>query len=287
MNNQLSYCIAGTMSWGLSGKNLSIAECSNLILNYINQNINTFDLADIYGGYTTEELFGTALKHSNIDRNKIKIISKCGIAYPSLINNYQIKHYDYSKEYIIKAVERSLKLIQTDYLDILLLHRPSPLLNVNEVAEAYHYLYSNGMINEIGVSNFLPKQIDLLKQYIPIKYNQLQFSITHHLDLSNGTFEYLQLHNIQPMAWNPTGNFYKENIDIDIKNKFLSYCKENNWNPNLVLFAWILKHPAKIAPVLGTTNLLNINQLNMLNNIKLSTEEWFHLYTIFLNKNVP
>lgn len=287
MSNQLSYCIAGTMSWGIYGKNHNSQECSNLMQAYINQGINTFDLADIYGGYTTEELFGNAFKKSNINRQDLNIISKCGIASPSSNNKYQVKHYDYSKEYIINAVERSLKLIQTDYLDILLLHRPSPLLNVDEVAEAYQYLLKNGMIKEIGVSNFLPLQIDLLKQYIPVNYNQLQFSVTHNIDLTNGTFEYLQYNNIQPMAWNPTGSFYKENCNFEVKTKFLQLCKNNNWNPNLILLAWIKKHPSNILPVLGTTNLLNINELNSLNDIKISTQEWFELYTIFLEKNVP
>ena len=287
MNNKISHCIAGTMSWGLYGKNLSVQDCSTLIENYKSQNINTFDLADIYGGYTTEQLFGNALKKTNTNRQDVILISKCGIASPSSNNNYQIKHYDYSKEYIIKAVERSLRLIQSDYLDILLLHRPSPLLNVAEVAEAYQELSKKGMVKEIGVSNFLPLQIDLLKEYIPVKYNQLQFSVTHHQDLSNGTFEYLQKNLIQPMAWNPLGSFYKIEQNIEVKNKFILFCNERNLNPNLVLLAWIKKHPAAIIPVLGTTNIFNINSLHQLAGIKLSTEEWFEIYTIFLSKNVP
>lgn len=287
MNKPLSYCIAGTMSWGLSGKNLTTKESSNLIHLYHNQGINTFDLADIYGGYTTEELFGNALKISNINRNDLKIISKCGIASPFSNNNHQLKHYDYSKEYIIKAVERSLRLIQSDYLDILLLHRPSPLLNATEVAEAYQELSKKGMLKEIGVSNFLPLQIDLLKEYIPVKYNQLQFSVTHHQDLSSGTFEYLQKNAIQPMAWNPLGSFYKIEQNIEIKNKFILFCNKRNLNPSLVLLAWIKKHPANIIPVLGTTNISNISNLHQLAEIKLSTEDWFEIYTIFLNKNVP
>lgn len=285
--NNLSYCIAGTMSWGLSGKNLNIKESSNILSSYLNQNIDTFDLADIYGGYTTEELFGKALKHSEVNRNKIIIISKCGIAYPTSNNNFKVKHYDYSKDYIVKAVERSLQLLQTDYLDILLLHRPSPLLNVEEVAEAYQYLIQNGMIKEIGVSNFLPQQIDLLNKYIPIKYNQIQFSVTHNLSMIDGTLDHHQLHKILPMAWNPTGDFYKSSFNQEIKIKFLDLCSTKNWNPNIILLAWILKHPSNIIPVLGTTNVNNINELNQLNDIKISTEDWFQIYTIFLNKNVP
>jgi predicted oxidoreductase len=287
MNNQLSYVIAGTMSWGLSRKNLNVIDCSKLLLNYFEQYINTFDLADIYGAYTTEELFGNALKYSNINRNNIIIISKCGIAYPFQTNNFLVKHYDYSKDYIIKAVERSLKFIQTDYLDILLLHRPSPLLIVDEVAEAYLYLFKNGMIKEIGVFNFLPLQIDLLNKYIPIKYNQLQFSVTKNQSFIDGTFDHHQLYQMQPMAWNPTGDLYKLTLNQDIKNNILKLCELKNWNPDLILLAWIIKHPAHILPVIGTTNINRINQLNQLNNIIISTEEWFQIYTIFLNKNVP
>ena len=163
-------------------------------------------------------------------------------------NNFKVKHYDYSKDYIVKAVVRSLQLIQTDFLDILLLHRPSPLLNILEVAEAYQYLFQNGMIKEIGVSNFLPQQIDLLSKYIPIKFNQIQFSVTHNNSMIDGTLDHHQLHHIQPMAWNPTGDFYISSFNQAIKIKFLDFCTNKNWNPNLILLAWILKHPTKIIP---------------------------------------
>ena len=107
------------------------------------------------------------------------------------------------------------------------------------------------------------------------------------ITFNKNTFEYLQLHHIQPMAWNPTGDFYNDNFDVEIKNKFITFCNEKNWNPNLILLAWIMKHPSNVVPVLGTTNPLNIKELNILNEIKISTQDWFHIYTIFLNKNVP
>ena len=160
MKTNLSPVIAGTMNCGVWDKNLSSDEMANLIHVCLENKITTFDHADIYGGYTTESTFGIGLKKSKLDRSKIQLISKCGIQHVCDTRNNRIKHYDYSKEYIIWSVENSLKNLQTDYLDVFLLHRPSPLMVADEIAEAVEQLKKDGKILDFGLSNFTPSQTD-------------------------------------------------------------------------------------------------------------------------------
>ena len=162
MKTKLSPVVAGTMNWGIWDKKLATTEMEHLIHICIENQITSFDHADIYGGYTTESDFGKAFAQSKIDRNKLQLISKCGIQLDSGRNN-AIKHYDYSKDYIIWSVENSLKNLQTDFLDVLLLHRPSPLMVADEIAEAVAQLKKEGKIIDFGVSNFTASQSELIQ----------------------------------------------------------------------------------------------------------------------------
>ena len=160
---KISNIISGTMGWGSWGHNLNLKEMENLIKTCYELGINTFDHADIYGGYTTEGDFGKAFLNSGINRSDVFFISKCGIQYPSEKRKLALKYYDYSKEYIIKSVETSIKYLNADYLDLILLHRPSPLMDTNEIASAIDHLKNQGKIKAFGVSNFEFSQIELLK----------------------------------------------------------------------------------------------------------------------------
>ena len=208
----LSPIIAGTMNWGVWDKNLNTAQMIHLINICVENKITTFDHADIYGNYTTEAQFGKAFKESAISREKIQLISKCGIQHTEGRAN-TIKHYNYSKEYIVWSVENSLKNLQTDYLDVLLLHRPSPLMVADEIAEAIFKLQSEGKIIDFGVSNFTSSQTDLIGQKIAIQYNQIAFSATHHEAMLDGSLDYMQRHQIRPMSWNPLGTVFREDIE--------------------------------------------------------------------------
>ena len=185
MKTSLSPIVAGTLNWGVWDKKLTTSEMVHLMNICIENKVTTFDHADIYGGYTTEAQFGKAFAESKIPREKIQLISKCGIQLAESRNN-TIKHYDYSKEYIIWSVENSLKNLQADYLDVLLLHRPSPLMKADEIAEAVAKLKSEGKIIDFGVSNFTASQTELMQQKTEINYNQIQFSATHHQGLCLG-----------------------------------------------------------------------------------------------------
>lgn len=281
--------IAGVMNWGVWDKNLDTKSMEKLIHTFINQGITSFDHADIYGGYTTEESFGKAFKSSGIQRETVQLISKCGIKYLSEKRDYQIKHYDYSKEYILWSVDESLKNLQTDYLDLLLLHRPSPLLQPEEVAEAVSILKDSGKIKHFGLSNFLPHQTDLVKQYVNVEVNQIQFSATHHFPLTDGQLDYMLLHQIKPMAWNPLGSVFKENNEqtLRLKNLLADLIIKYEVSADIILLRWILQHPSQVIPVIGTTNHDRVENLKKLDSFQLETEDWFKIWTTSMGHKVP
>ena len=290
MSVKLSHIIAGTMNWGIWDKNLSTTEMSHLINICIENKITTFDHADIYGGYTTEAQFGKAFNESKISREKLQFISKCGIQYTSENRpNNTIKHYEYSKDYIIWSVENSLKNLQTDYLDALLLHRPSPLMQADEIAEAVEKLKSEGKILSFGVSNFTPFQTELLRQKTEISFNQVQFSATHHEAMLDGSLDYMQIHNIQPMAWNPLGTVFRENTEqtFRLKQLLATLVDKYHVGSDLILLAWILQHPANILPVAGTVNVARIQQLSKACSLKLDKQDWFAIWTESMGNKVP
>ena len=194
-----SKIIAGTMSWGSWGKQLNPQQIIHLINLCLENSITTFDHADIYGDYTTEADFGKAFKLSNINRNNIELISKCGIAYNSSNRPTKIKHYNYSRDYIITSVENSLKNLSTDYLDLLLLHRPSPLMEPNEIMEAIAKLGQEGKIKSFGVSNFTPSQVELISTEVPVEVNQIEFSLTQNSALYDGTLDQMIIKKIIPI----------------------------------------------------------------------------------------
>ena len=290
MSVELSPIIAGVMNWGVWDKNLNTNEFTHLINLFIENGITTFDHADIYGGYTTEASFGKALSESKIDRKKIQLITKCGIQYTSENRpNNSIKHYEYSKDYIIWSAENSLKNLQTDYLDALLLHRPSPLMQADEIAEAVAKLKADGKILSFGVSNFTPFQTELLRQKTEISFNQVQFSATHHEAMLDGSLDYMQIHNIQPMAWNPLGTVFRENTEqtFRLRQLLAKLVEKYHIGSDIILLAWIMQHPARISPVAGTVNSGRIQQLMKAKSLVLDKQDWFAIWTESMGNRVP
>lgn len=287
-NTQLSPIIVGTMHWGVWEKNLSLKEMIHLQNICLENRITTFDHADIYGDYTTETSFGKAFKESAIDREKIQLVSKCGIQHTKGRNNV-IKHYDYSKEYIIWSVENSLKNLQTDYLDVLLLHRPSPLMQADEIAEAVLKLKNEGKILDFGVSNFTTTQTELIRQKTEISYNQIQFSATHYESMLDGSLDYMQMHQIFPMCWNPLGSVFREDNEQTrrLKKVLVKLVDKYGVGADTILLAWILHHPAKIIPVAGTVNIARIQALQKAITLKLENPDWFLIWAESMGKNVP
>ena len=287
--SSLSPIIAGAMNWGVWDKNLKTKEMENLIHICFENKITTFDHADIYGSYTTEAQFGKALSNSKIKREQIQLISKCGIQMLAEKRNNTIKHYDYSKDYILWSVENSLKNLKTDFLDVLLLHRPSPLMQADEIAEAVEKLKSEGKIIDFGVSNFTSSQTELIRQKTPISYNQIQFSATDYQPMLDGSLDYMQLHQIRPLSWNPLGSvFRQENMQTYRLRKLLAtLVSKYEIGADTILLAWILKHPAHIIPIAGTVNVARIQALMKATELQLSQEDWFAIWTESMGNEVP
>lgn len=288
MKTQLSPIVAGTMNWGIWDKKLSTLEMIHLINICIENKISTFDHADIYGSYTTEAEFGKAFAESKIAREKIQLISKCGIQLEGSRKN-AIKHYDYSKEYIIWSAENSLKNLQTDYLDVFLLHRPSPLMVADEIAEAVEKLKKDGKIIGFGLSNFTSSETELIRQKTEVSYNQVQFSATHHEAMLDGSFDYMQVHGIRPMSWNPLGTVFREDTEQTrrLKKVLAELVEKYGVGSDTILLAWILQHPAQVIPVAGTVNIARIQQFMKAVELKMDKQDWFAIWTESMGNEVP
>ena len=268
------------MSWGAWGKNFNSNKMQRMIETTVDLGISSFDHADIYGGYTTESAFGDAFSKTAIARSTVQFISKCGIQLMTPKRPNELKHYDCSKAYIISSAEESLSHLKTEYLDLLLIHRPSPLMHPHEVMEAVEQLKKEGKITSFGVSNFTPSQVDLLSSEVVVDVNQIQFSAVQYQALFDGRLDQMLKHKITPMAWAPLGAVFsaettsqKKRILDQIKRLTTKY----NASPDQLLLAWILKHPSGIHPVIGSTNLKRIKAASEAVPIHLTTQDWFKI----------
>ena len=280
--------IIGTMRWGIWGANHSTKIAQKLIETCLSEGLYTFDHADIYGDYTTEKLFGDALSEMHIKREEIQLISKCGIEMPCKNRNYQIKSYNYSKEHIIKSVEKSLENLQTDYLDLLLLHRPSPLMNPREIAETFDELREQKKVRHFGVSNFTPSQFELINDAFPLVTNQVEISINHTDAFYNGTLDQMLLKKLRPMAWSVMGNYFTQPSaqNARIKKVLDELCTKYGAEENHILLAFLFLHPAQILPVIGTSKEQTIKDLKKSLDLKLDREDWFRLLEAVEGKEV-
>ncbi|MGJ7910384.1 aldo/keto reductase [Neobacillus sp. LXY-1] len=275
---------------------LNLQEAEKLIRTALEEGINFFDHADIYGRGQSEEVFSNAIQMTPNIRENMIIQSKCGIRVPE-------GYFDFSKDHILRSVDGILDRLKTDYLDILLLHRPDPLMEPEEVAEAFEQLHTAGKVKYFGVSNFNPAQIELLQKSIPYKLvvNQLQFSIAHTPMIDSGIalnmnvdqsinrdssiLEYCRLHDITIQAWSPFQHGFFEGVFLgDLKrypelNKTLDTLAEKyGVSTTAIAVAWITRHPANIQVVLGTTNSERLKEGCKGSEIKLTREEWYQLY---------
>jgi predicted oxidoreductase len=265
------------MTWGKWGKQHSAAEMIALMNHCVENNITTFDHADIYGDYTNEEDFGKAFNKSGIKRENIQLISKCGIQFDVKERSNRVKHYDYDKDYIISSVERSLKMLQTDYLDLLLLHRPSPLMNPSEIAEAVDKLSEDGKIRQFGVSNFTPSQIQLIEKEVQVEANQVEFSLSSNAVMNDGTLDDCITYDRLAMSWSPLGSYFREESKANdrIKKVLVELTKKYDATEDQLLLAWVLKHPSSVHPVVGTATPKRLNMAMESVAINLELQDWF------------
>jgi len=287
--NSFSKIIAGTMTWGSWGKQLSKGEKIDLIKHCLEIGITTFDHADIYGGYTNETDFGEAFSTSAVSRENVQLISKCGIQYVCEARDNKIKHYNYSKEYIIWSAEESLRNLKTDYLDLFLLHRPSPLMQPEVIAAAISQLRTDGKISTFGVSNFTPAQISMLETMIPVEANQVEFSLTTDKAMYDGTLDDVIANKRLAMSWSPLGSYFREDNENTqrIKKVMETMTEKYSASEDQLLLAWVLRHPAQVHPVVGTTNKKRLGDAMNATKIELELEDWFILLESNQGHKVP
>ncbi len=284
-----SRIIAGTMTWGQWGRAFSTAEMEAMIHRCLELGIRTFDHADIYGGYTVEADFGKAFGKSGISRETVEIITKCGIQYACEARPNQIKHYQYDTEYIIRSAETSIEHLQCEYLDILLLHRPSPLMHPQEVAEAFHHLRESGKVRSFGVSNFTPSQIRLIESAAEVEAHQFECSLTAREALYDGTLDDCMAAGRKAMAWSPLGNYFGVEGEAQerIREELESLCAKYDAGEDQMLLAWLMRHPAGIRPVVGTTRPERLERSVAAVDIPLEREDWFKLLVAAQGHKVP
>jgi predicted oxidoreductase len=272
-------------------QDISTQKLQSKIEACLEQKITTFDQADIYGGYTSETLLGETLKQAPHLRDSMEIITKCDIVAPiGIYSDKKIKHYDTSAQHINSSVERSLSQMAIDQIDLLLLHRPDPLMDAEETGKALDTLIESGKVKAIGVSNFKPWDIDLLQSCTKNKLvsNQIEISLCQNNALTNGDLAYLQQHRIPPMAWSPLGGgeLFKHSHS-PLNQKLNNLAKDFDVQPTAIAIAWLLRHPAQILPIMGSNNIQRIKQFSEALNVELSREDWFELLQAASGKDVP
>ena len=278
---------------------LPTTEAATLLNSALDEGINFFDHADIYGGGKSEEKFAEALGMNPTVREKLLIQSKCGIRQG---------FFDFSAAHILAAVDGTLKRLQTDYLDVLLLHRPDALVEPEEVAEAFTSLEASGKVRYFGVSNQNPMQIALLAKFVkqPILFNQLQLSITNtgmidaglninmqidaSVDRDGSILDYCRLHEITIQPWSPFQYGFFEGVFLDnpkfpALNKTIdALAAEKGVTNTAIAVAWLLRHPARMQPIIGTTNPGRVKESCQAANITLTRQEWYEIYRAAGNK---
>lgn len=275
---------------------LSLTEAEKLIKTAMEEGINFFDHADIYARGKSEEFFSEAIQMNANIREQMIIQSKCGIRPEG-------GYFDFSKEHIINSVDGILKRLKTEYLDVLLLHRPDPLMEPEEVAEAFNELQEKGKVRHFGVSNHNPMQIELLEKYISQKIvaNQLQFSIAHTPMIDSGIalnmnieqsvnrdssiLEYCRLKDITIQAWSPFQYGFFEGVFLNDRKRYAELnevidelAAKYGVTNTTIAAAWITRHPANIQVVVGTTNADRLKDVCKASELRLTREEWYQLY---------
>lgn len=299
-DKELSEIVLGMMRI----KDKSVKEVEELVETALSVGINAFDLADIYGLGCCEELLGLVLKNRPDLREKMWIQSKCGIRIE------EFTYFDFSKEYILQSVDGILERLQVDYLDSLLLHRPDALMESDQVAEAFDFLYKQGKVRDFGVSNQNPMMMELLKKEVkqPLSINQLQLSAAFtpgfeagfHVNMEDSQaamrdgsiFEYCKLHDVVIQAWSVLQfGYFKGNFVGNEKFQALNQVLDRlaikyGVTSSTIAISWILRYPAKMQAVVGTTNPKHLREVSQAANFSLTRKEWYEIY-LAAGNNLP
>jgi predicted oxidoreductase len=255
------------------------------------QGITTMDQADIYGGYTAEAIFGAALRAAPSLRDRIEIVTKCDIVAP--VGRHaaaRVKYYDTSTAHVTASVEASLRDMATDRIDLLLIHRPDPLMDQHETGRTLDGLVASGKVRAVGVSNFRPWDLTLLQSAMatPLVTNQIELSLNCRDPFTNGDLAFLQERGIAPMAWSPLAGGHlraEANGGLSARLDALGKAAGTDWTA--VAVAWLLHHPARVIPVLGTNTLSRIAAISDAMRVPMDRQTWYELYTLAQGHEVP
>lgn len=288
---ELSRVMAGCMRLadaGLQGDGLL-----KFVEGCMDMGVTTFDHAPVYGGYTCEKIFGdSVLRKCPKLRKRMQIVTKTGIVLKGKKENRTI-YYEATKEEIFREMEASLDNLGTDYVDVLLIHRPDFLANPEETGEALDRLVQEGKVRSVGVSNYMPSQIEMLQSYMktPIAANQVEFSVKSTQNLENGVMDDALLRRIPLMAWSPLGGgsiFYgEEEQSVRLRKVLQEIAKEHDTTMDTVMYGWIFKCPAKIGVVTGTLDIERMKRAVNAVGISLSYDEWYRILEASRGYSVP
>lgn len=255
------------------------------------QGITTLDLADIYGGYTAESLLGAALKAAPGLRDRFEIVTKCGIVAPmGRHGSARVKHYDTSARHIAASVDASLRDLGTDRIDLLLIHRPDPMMDAGETGRALDDLVESGKVRAVGVSNFHRDETELLQDAMRqrLRVNQIEISLAAPEPFANGELSFIQRQGMAPMAWSPlAGGALFAGAQPELVEVMRDMAAAKGCEMAALAIAWLLAHPARIMPVIGTNRLSRIAAMSEAFRVDLDREDWFILYQAALGHEVP
>ena len=287
-----SRIVAGIMR--LREWDMDTPDLINFVYQCLDLGITTFDHADIYGSYRVEELFGRALSAEPSLRDRIELVTKCGIQLVSANRpDTRVHHYDTSYDHIITSAERSLRNFRTQTLDLLLIHRPDPLMDADEVAGALSALRAAGKIRHAGVSNFTPSQFALLQSRLdfPLVTNQIELSVLFLDPLRDSTLDQLQQLRVRPMAWSPVaGGRLFDPMDERarrVRGALEAIGQELGASVDQVALAWLLRHPARVLPVMGTGKIERLREAVAAENVTLDRQQWFAIWEASAGHEVP
>ncbi|HIE5387967.1 TPA: aldo/keto reductase [Enterobacter cancerogenus] len=277
--------------WRLMDWNMSAQQLASFIEEHLDLGITTVDHADIYGGYQCEAAFGEALRLAPALRDRMEIVTKCGIATTARPEN-ALGHYITDRKHIIESAERSLVNLATDRIDLLLIHRPDPLMDADEVAQAFLELHQSGKVRHFGVSNFTPAQFALLQSRLPftLATNQVEISPVHQPLLLDGTLDQLQQLRIRPMAWSCLGGgrLFNDDEFQPLRDELETVARELNAESiEQVVYAWILRLPSKPLPIIGSGKIERVRSALAAEVLEMTRQQWFRIRKAALGYDVP
>ena len=286
----MSRVVAG--AWRMSDWGWSAPERLRWIEQCIELGVTTFDHADIYGGYTVEQLFGEALALAPALREKIQFVTKCGICLLSPNRPaHRVKHYDTSFEHIVASVENSLRALGTDRIELLLIHRPDALMDADVVASAFTHLKLQGKVQHFGVSNFTTAQFDLLQSRFPLVTNQIELHPLHLAPLTDGTLDQCQLRRLQPMIWSPLAGGQlltsQDATAMRVRAALDAVAARHGVSAVTTAFAWLLRHPSRPIPVTGSRRIEAIREAVAAVDVALDAQDWTEIWAAGSGFEVP